>query len=334
MLALPRKASYSQHWALRAAAAVALALTTACSHNSAIPREHIVGPYETEDSILRHRCISVLLQGLRSGEFWPSMHAAEAFTEAGMANLVLQTLGPRLARETDDQRRCGLAREQIRAGDSRHIELLLSILGDTDSNGRVHAAESIFKVRVGLALFSDNEDLRCALEEDNPPLEMMAAAALVRGGNPLYLSHIRRHLGSDEAPHRRIAAWALGQVGEERDRATLQQAAGEETDALTLSFIMNALARLNTPGVIEDVVSNLRSHDPTIRAYAAETLGACEEPDLLTALVPRLRDSHLDTRVRSAQSILHLIECRKRKQKLHAGGKPVLTPSPTQYRPR
>ena len=282
-----------------------------------------MGPYETEDSVLRHRCFSVLLQGLRSEEFWPAMHAAEAFTEAGMAKLVLETLRPRLAIETDDQRRCGLAREQIRAGHTRQIDLLLAILGDTESNARVHAAESIFKVRPMLALFDDNEDLLCALEEDNPPLEMMAAAALIRGGDPSYLPRVRRHLASDEPQSRRLAAWVLGQVGEERDRPALQQAAEEETDALTLSFLVNALARLDVPEAMEDVVSNLKSEDPTMRAYAAETLGACDAPDLLITLIPMLRDDHLDTRIRAAQAVLHLIECRKRKQRLEAGGKPI-----------
>ena len=58
---------------------------------------------------VRQRCLTVLETGLRSKEFWPSMHAAEALTQAGRGEVVLNALKGRIETEKDDQRKCGLA---------------------------------------------------------------------------------------------------------------------------------------------------------------------------------------------------------------------------------
>src|SRR5690242_10317620 len=69
------------------------------------------------DEAARARCLAVLRAGLGSDEFWPAMHAAEALTLEGLGAEVRASLAARLPGETDDQRRCGLARELVRAGD-------------------------------------------------------------------------------------------------------------------------------------------------------------------------------------------------------------------------
>src|SRR5262245_16429086 len=75
---------------------------------------------------LRERCEKVLRDGLKSDEFWPAMHAAEALTIAGHGHDVLAALAKRS--ETDDQKRCGLAREAVRAGDRTKLAILFEIL--------------------------------------------------------------------------------------------------------------------------------------------------------------------------------------------------------------
>ncbi|HTN02138.1 MAG TPA: hypothetical protein VL132_09685, partial [Planctomycetaceae bacterium] len=60
--------------------------------------------------------MQVLRDGFKSDEFWPSMHAAEGLTVAGYGAEVRQALPARIPAETDDQRKCGLARELVRAG--------------------------------------------------------------------------------------------------------------------------------------------------------------------------------------------------------------------------
>ncbi len=95
---------------------------------------------------LRQKCVAVLRQGLTGDDFWPAMHAAESLTFAGQTQEVRKHLLPKLDTATDDQRRCGLARELARAGDEEKSTLLLEILRKNNPHGHVHAAKSLFKV--------------------------------------------------------------------------------------------------------------------------------------------------------------------------------------------
>ena len=157
---------------------------------------------------VRERCLKVLREGLKSDEFWPAMHAAEALTYAGQTEEVLAALAKRTA--ADDQQRCGLAREAVRAGDAEKAMMLLAILADEKSIGRVHAAESLFKVNQ----IGDGKALKAAAAQDeNLKLKLMAAAALARAGDAPSLLAIRKHLNHDDVEVRKIAVWILGQIG-------------------------------------------------------------------------------------------------------------------------
>ena len=258
----------------------------------------------TLDPALRERALAGLRAGLHSPEFWPSMHAAEGLTQAGLGSEVVSSLTPRLPVETDDQRRCGLARELIRAGVEAPVSVLTAILNDTQSKGRVHASESLFKLnRVG-----NREALVAALNEGNPTLEMMAAAALAQQGDPAALATLRARLADAELGNRRIAAWVLGQVGGPQDCAPLRALAEAETEALARSFYWNALARLGAPGALAVVVQDLEANEEAVRAYAAETLGACGTRAQLPRLEARLNDAALDARLRAAAAILGLLK--------------------------
>lgn len=85
-------------------------------------------------------CLEVLREAINSDEFWPSMHAAEALTLAGKGAEVRQIIEPKLKTEKDDQHRCGLARELVRAGDRSKAAIMFQILAGKDSHGHVHAA--------------------------------------------------------------------------------------------------------------------------------------------------------------------------------------------------
>ena len=69
---------------------------------------------------LRDRCLSVLRAGLRSDEFWPAMHAAEALSLAGQGTEVLAELPRRTP--ADDQQRCGPLPQLRREGLSRRYD--------------------------------------------------------------------------------------------------------------------------------------------------------------------------------------------------------------------
>ena len=85
-----------------------------CCWSAAVAAER---PKLELDEATHKRSLAVLREGLRGSEFWPAMHAAEGLTLGGHGAEVIEFLKPKLGAETDDQKRCGLARELARAGD-------------------------------------------------------------------------------------------------------------------------------------------------------------------------------------------------------------------------
>jgi sialidase-1 len=250
---------------------------------------------------LRERCEKVLRDGLKSDEFWPAMHAAEALTLAGHGGEVLTALAKRT--ETDDQKRCGLAREAVRAGDRTKLAVLFEILDKLGSNGHTHAAESLFK----MAEVGDGKKLRVALAQDaNLKLKLMAAAALARCGHPTALDACRKRLADSDTEIRKTAAWVLGQLGAESDAKALAAGYEKETDPLAKAYFAHALALLGEAAGRKALAANLTSTEAAVKTYAAEFSGYCRLADARAALVKLLDDPTLDVRVRAAQSLLVL----------------------------
>ena len=102
--------------------------------------------------VTRSVCLQILQETVQQAnetpdnKFWPAMHAAEALTLAGHAEDVRKALTRLLKTEKNDQHRCGLARELVRAGDRSQVAVMLNILTRENSNGHVHACESLYKV--------------------------------------------------------------------------------------------------------------------------------------------------------------------------------------------
>lgn len=253
------------------------------------------------DPALRERCLAVLRGGLSSEEFWPAMHAAEALTLAGQGREVLAALARRT--ETDDQKRCGLAREAVRAGDRTKLPTLLEILDRPGSNGHAHSAESLFK----LAEVGDGRKLRAALAQDaDPRLKLMAAAALARCGHPSALDAVRERLADPDVELRKVAVWVLGQLGNSSDAEPIRAGLAKETDPLTKAYVVHALALLGDADGKKALGRNLTSPDPAVRTYAADFAGPARAVEFRDALVKLLDDPTLDVRVRAAQSLVAL----------------------------
>jgi sialidase-1 len=253
------------------------------------------------DDALRERCLGILRAGLASDEFWPAMHAAEALTLAGEQDEVLAALAKRSA--MDDQQRCGLAREAVRAGDRTKIAELLEILVRPGSIGHTHAAESLFKV----AEVAGGESLRQAMAQgENMKLKLMAAAALARGGHPTALAVVRRELAHAEVEIRNSAVWILGQLGAASDVPLIQLALKVETDPLARAYCDHALALLGDSGGKTGLGKNLQSTLPAVRTYSAEFAGYCRAMEFRERLIKLLDDETLDVRVRAAQSLIVL----------------------------
>ncbi len=93
------------------------------------------------DESTRAHCLKVLRVGLMSDEFWPSMQAVEGLTMGGYGGEVRVFFAARLETEKDNQHRCGLARELVRAGDEKKRNSMLDILRWGIALGRWHFRE-------------------------------------------------------------------------------------------------------------------------------------------------------------------------------------------------
>jgi sialidase-1 len=252
---------------------------------------------------IQEKCLAVLRVGLASDEFWPSMHAAEALKLAGKGEEVREALRPKLKTEMDAQHRCGLAREIVRAGDRTTLPILWQILADEKSNGRVHAAESLYKI----AELGDGRLMRSVFAEaDNPRLKLMAAAALARGGSPAAYKLLREKVTDDDVEIRKIAAWVLGVLGDDRDVAPLKRVLAPESDPLARVYFVNALACLRDAPARETQLKNLSATDAAIRTNSADFAGYARGVEAHSRLIELLDDANLDVRVRSAQTLIAL----------------------------
>jgi sialidase-1 len=231
------------------------------------------------------------------------MHAAEALTVAGFGDEVRPVLTRRLANETDDQRRCGLARELARSGSLRHGQVLLDILASENPHGHVHACESLFKI----GQIGDGRLLRAALRQaDNPRKSLMAAAALARWGSPEALRHLRTFVGQEDGERARLAAWALARTGDRSDGPSLRDGVQRFSDPVTRAYFQHALAALGDDAGREALVRNLASPDPAIRIAACEFAVDARPLAEQVRFAALLDDEVLDVRVRAAQALLQL----------------------------
>ena len=260
--------------------------------------------FELSDA-LRSRCLTTLRDGMTGDEFWPSIHAAEALTLAGQGDEVRKYLEPKLLLEKDDQRRCGLARELVRAGDRDQAQIMLDILAGAEPYGHVHAAESLYKVNE----IGDGKAMkRAAGQTDNMKLHLMAAAALARRGNKKALKQLRTRLSDADPETRKIAAWILGRIGDATDIPQLRKNIESAPDALSRAYNEHSLAALGDAAGLRALVANLQDDDPAIRTYAATFAGDAQNASVGPALIPLLDHENIDVRVRAAQSLLVLAQ--------------------------
>ena len=257
----------------------------------------------TLDPTTREQCVSVLRQGLHGDEFWPAIHAAEGLTLGGHAAEVLEFLKPKLTTEQDAQKRCGIAREIVRAGDHSAANVMLEILTSPDPHGHVHAAESLFKVFES----GDGQALQRAFAQNEKlTLKLMAAAALARAGDQTALKTVRDLLAHDDPKHYGIAAWILGQIGDDSDIARLKDQMRRVTDVVPRANFEHALAILGDGEGRQALERNLSSQDNLIRTYAATFASDARDVAAVPKLKELLGDSFSDARIRAAQSLLVL----------------------------
>ncbi len=257
------------------------------------------------DHATRQKCLTVLRNGLRSAEFWPSIHAAEGLTLGGYGKEVIAFLEPLLDGPYDDQQRCGLSRELVRAGQRGAAKILLKILAGDKPFGHTHAAESLYKV----GELGDGSAMRRAFEQtENPRLRLMAAAALGKAGHVKAVTHIREMVMDQDAELSRTAAWVLARIGHPNDVKLLKRRLANVNDEISQAYFVHALATLGDAEGLKALARNLDSNNPAIRTYAATFAGDARAVSVGARLIELLEDENLDVRVRSAQSLLVLAQ--------------------------
>lgn len=258
---------------------------------------------------IRERCVTILREGLSHIEeqdnFWPAIHAAEGLTLGRQGDFTIAALEPLLANEKDDQKRCGIGRELLRAGVAAGEEVMAEVLRSEDTYGHTHAAESLFKLNA----LGDEAAMRNAMNQDeDAKRKLMAAAALAKVKNDeAAFAILRDHLTSEDPDELRIAAWVLARIGNESDIPALRESLSRPgLDSIVTAYINHALATLGDKEGMIELEKNLDSEDPAIRTYAATFAGDADAKHLLDKLIEQLDDTHLDARLRAAQSILVL----------------------------
>ncbi len=252
---------------------------------------------------VKKKALEVLQKALRAEEFWPSIHAAEALTLAGHGKEVQAFLEPKLKTEADDQHRCGLARELVRAGDRSKAAIMLNILEGDETHGHVHAAESLYKVNE----IGNGNAMRAAMtQKENLTQSLMAAAALGRWGNPQAFVLLRKHLTDKEESIARISAWVLARIGDSSDIPALKTNLQRMQEPLSKLYFINALATLGDAESQAVLVKNLQSDNAVIRTYSAVFAGEARILTVKDRLIELLDDENIDVRVRSAQTLFAL----------------------------
>jgi sialidase-1 len=263
-------------------------------------------PEDNTTEAIHEKALAILRAGLQArdeADFWPAMHAAEGLTLAGHRGEVRTALEPRLATETDARRRCGLARELIRAGDLSKLGELARILASPDAYGHIHAAESLFKVgEVGDAVAME----RAFARQENVKLRLMAAAALGHSGAAKPQEVIRDSLRGSDADGIMLAGWILGQIGDDADIEPIRSRLADAPTPLVRAYLEHALAMLGDADGVAALMQNLDSTDDAIRTAAANMAGEAGGRATVPALVKLLDDPVPDIRIRAAQSLLML----------------------------
>lgn len=236
--------------------------------------------------MLASRCVETLHGVLRSEEFWPSMHAAEALTLAGSGHEVRTVLIGLLKTETDVVRRCGLAREIVRTGDRSVLSILWDAIATGDGRTQTVAAEGLFKVREA----GDGSTLRRIVSaSDNVVLQLMATGALWTLDAAGSMSFIRQGLAGEDPQGQKIAAWIIAQVGDASDVPLLLQNIDRDLEPLTQAYLFAALACHGGFDGHRRLAGILTSTDPVVRATAAEFLGHSGGSEFFERLISTLR---------------------------------------------
>ena len=253
---------------------------------------------------IKQECIAILKDGNKSDKFSISMHASEALSTAGYQDLVRTNLLPKLALEKDGRKRCILARELFRAGDSSAINILEAILQEQDTYAHIHAIESFYKI----GQVSSSDVLEHDMEQNQDiKLKTWACAPLARQGRKDALGILRNLVYNQDELSKSLSGYFLGQLGNKTEIEQIRRNYRNSKEPIYAFFNISALIYLGEEDIYSEFEKFLQHDDATIRALAANTIAETRLEKYNHLLLKNLEDTNLDVRVRSADAILRVV---------------------------
>lgn len=249
----------------------------------------------------QQKCITILQEGLNSDQFWPSIHAAEALATAGYKDEVKGAFTLKLISEKDDRKRCGLARELIRAGEEQYVSILVEIIQKEDEYSHVHAVESLYKT----GLVGDVERLKkFELQNSDIKLKLWASAAMAKNGNEDSLKVLRTLLNDQDPLVRSLAAHVLGQLGDMAEIQRIKENYILLKEPINRFLTFSALVYLNRQEATDNFVSFIEYDNDSIKSLAANVVAQNGLIQYESLMLKNLNSPNLDVRIRSAEAIL------------------------------
>lgn len=207
-----------------------------------------------------------------------------------------------LLEDENSSMRIGAARALGNGQDGQAVVPLIGALQDENISVGAEAAASLGKLNDTRAIGPLIE----ALDENETPLQKTAAASLARIGEPAVEPLIKALAGDKSA--RGAATWALGEIGDVRAAEPLMQLFKSSDEKTTRKNVVEALARLNDTGSVEQMIQILadRQEKSDLRMDAASALGALGDSRARSALLDAMTESDTMIQMRAAEALTEL----------------------------
>jgi len=182
--------------------------------------------------------------------------------------------------------------------DPRAIKPLIDVMKDKFSAERHLAMEPLVKIGA-----SSLEPLLAELKSDDPDVVRIAAAALVKIGDPRATESLIELFKTTDSNAVRISlVAALGKIGDKRAIPALLEALSDELPVVR-RLAATSLAKIGQPAV-DELIKVLKSADsPALCKSATLVLGKIGDAKAVPPLITALEDSDDHVRIASAQAL-------------------------------
>lgn len=186
--------------------------------------------------------------------------------------------------------RMNAARALGRLRDPRVVEALTPRLKDADPSVRAAAVRTLGILQAQVPL----ESLLALLGDDHANVRESAADALGRLGKPQAADELAK-LAGDAEPHVRVAAAvALVRMNDPRGVAMIKASLADPSDKVRERAAIAVLfASLSSESLAPCLIPSLADVSPTVRLYAADSLGKIGSRPALDALIEKLPDREI-----------------------------------------